>query len=42
MKNIKSLPQNLVERYQNWRAGVFEEKSTHYSDLANYGQNPPT
>lgn len=42
MKNIKSLPQNLVERYQNWRAGVFQEKSAHYSDLANYGQNPPT
>ena len=40
MKNIKSLPQDLVDRYQTWRAGVFEQKSTHYSDLANHGQNP--
>ena len=29
-----------MDRYQTWRAGVFEQKSTHYSDLANHGQNP--
>ena len=41
MKNVQPLPKSLVESYGIWRDGVFQEKSSHYSKLADQGQSPP-
>lgn len=34
------LPEYLVERYHNWKAGAFQSQATHHHMLATEGQTP--
>ena len=40
IKQLKPLPDFLVDRYKNWKSSSYLSNEDHFKDLASLGQNP--
>ena len=40
IKQLKPLPDFLVDRYKNWKSSFYLSNEDHFKDLATLGQNP--